>query len=64
MHHSKLLGIENQNQCCVVTYDPKWEHGYIAKGHRVDKMKLGLVTIVVWVISELEPIVLITCPYM
>jgi hypothetical protein len=59
MHHSRLLGTENQNQCCVVTYNPKWEHGYIrAKGHRVDNMKLGLVL----VISELEPIIVITCP--
>ncbi len=47
----------------MVTYNPKWEHGYIrAKGHRIDKMKLGLVAIVVWVISELEPIIVITCP--
>lgn len=33
-----------------------------AKGHSVDKMKLGLVAIVVQVISELEPIIVITCP--
>ncbi len=63
MHHSRLLGTENQNQCCVVTYNPKWEHGYIrAKGHSVDKMKLGRVAIVVQAISKLKPIIVITCP--
>ncbi len=47
----------------MVTYNPKWEHGYIrAKGHRIDKTKLRLVAIDVRVISELQPIIVITCP--